>query len=466
MKKILFFAIGGGILVILLIVLIVLLVSGGGGNENSSAATSQQSQTDSENLDSDSNESNDLSITDSTVTVGGSVSQSSSVNSQGNSSTSKTQTTTQNQSTSTTKGGSTVTQTGKIDTTKYNLYTYSQRYWLGDTVYNESVYPMTTANGSNEVIQLLYDATSIVEVRSADLLTLYKAGTDYKLQNGKIVIPAGSAIKMNSYQEYYLTSPLADHSQKGPNGGYIYFSEGDTFHKRQIAVTYTHSTKWSGATPAKQGAKLPHLQASISNKSSMTIVYCGDSISCGANASSTVGASPNTPKWTEMFTASLNNMGVSVTDYNSSMGGQVSQWAVTNAQSKIIRYSPDLVVLGWGMNDGSLWNNVSPETYKANIKATINKIRDTLPDCEIILIGTILPNPEAVEFVGPHEQYTAKLYEVEKEYSGVVVSNMTEIHKYILTRKNYRDITGNNVNHPNDFISRMYVQVLLDTISK
>jgi lysophospholipase L1-like esterase len=173
-----------------------------------------------------------------------------------------------------------------------------------------------------------------------------------------------------------------------------------------------------------------------------------------------------TPKWTEMLTTSLNNMGLSVTDYNSSMGGQVSQWAATNAQAKIVRYSPDLVVLGWGMNDGSLWNNVSPATYKTNIKLTINKIRASLPDCEFILIGTMLPNPEAVEFVGPHEEYTAKLYEIQKEYSGIAVANMTQIHKYILTRKNYRDISGNNVNHPNDFISRMYLQVLLETISK
>ncbi|MPN39371.1 hypothetical protein SDC9_186899 [bioreactor metagenome] len=68
--------------------------------------------------------------------------------------------------------------------------------------------------------------------------------------------------------------------------------------------------------------------------------------------------------------------------------------------------------------------------------------------------------------MGPHEEYTNKLYEVAKDYNGVVVANMTQIHKYILTRKHYRDITGNNVNHPNDFVARMYLQVLLDTISK
>ena len=461
-KKILFFAIGGGVLLILLVLLLVLMLSSGGGDDVSSNGQPNQSTTKAQTNTTDIGSTD--SQTESSVTGDSESTQGITGNTQINT-TSSIKTTKSNETT-TTKEGSPVSETPVIDTTQYNLYTYSQRLWLGDTVYNESVYPMTTKSGSNEVIQLLYDATSIIEVRSPDLKKVYKAGVDYKLQNGKLVIPEGSSIPVNSYNNYYLDNAIADHSQKRLNGGFIYFSEGDVFHKRQIAVTYKHSTKWAGPIPTKDGAKLPKLQAIIKNKEPLTIVYCGDSISCGANASSTVGASPMTPKWTEMFTDSLEKMGVSVTDFNTSMGGQVSQWAATNAQAKINRYSPDLVVLGWGMNDGSLWNNVSPSTYKANIKLTINKIRAALPDSEIILIGTMLPNPEAVEFVGPHEEYTARLYEIQKEYSGVAVANMTQIHKYILTRKNYRDITGNNVNHPNDFISRMYLQVMLETISK
>jgi hypothetical protein len=100
------------------------------------------------------------------------------------------------------------------------------------------------------------------------------------------------------------------------------------------------------------------------------------------------------------------------------------------------------------------------------MKGMITRIRQELPDCEIILLGSILPNPEAEEFVGPVAEYTEELRKLADEYDGVVLANMTEIQSYILTRKSYRDITGNNVNHPNDFITRMYTQVLLRTISK
>lgn len=366
----------------------------------------------------------------------------------------------------TTKKDSAVNNT--IDTSRYNLYTYTQRYWEGDTVYNESVYPMTTQSGENEVIQLLYPATKILEVRSSDLKTVYEEGKDYQLSGGKLVIPKGSRIPVNDYNRYYLTESIADHAVKRLGGGYMYFSEGPTFHNAQIAVTYQHSAKWTGPVPAKQGAKLPRLSQRIAEKGSINIVFFGDSISCGANASSTVGASPMTPKWSEMFVEALEEQGVAVTDYNTAVGGQVSSYGVTNVQAKVIRYAPELVVLGFGMNDASLWNNTSVQQYYDNIRATIIQIREKLPECEIILLGSIIPNPEAVEFVGNGfiPQYTEQLKKLAGEYSGVVVADMTEIHTHILTRKNYRDITGNNVNHPNDFIARMYTQVLLDTISR
>lgn len=356
----------------------------------------------------------------------------------------------------------------KIDTSRYNLYTYTRRYWEGDTVYNESVYPMTTQSGENETVQLLYPATQILEVRSSDLKTVYQEGRDYQLVDGKMAIPKGSRIKVNDYNRYYLQESIPDHAVKRLGGGYVYFSEGPTFHNAQIAVTYRHSAAWNGPIPTKQGAKFPQLLQRISDKGSLNVVFFGDSISCGANASSTVGASPNAPKWTEMFVEALEAQGVAVTDYNTSVGGQVSSYGVTNVVAKVTRYTPDLVILGFGMNDASLWNNTSVQQYYENIRATVIQIRHKQPNCEIILLGSIIPNPEAVEFVGNGyvPQYTEQLKKLAKEYSGVGVADMTAIHTHILTRKNYRDITGNNVNHPNDFISRMYTQVLLDTISR
>ena len=41
---------------------------------------------------------------------------------------------------------------------------------------------------------------------------------------------------------------------------------------------------------------------------------------------------------------------------------------------------------------------------------------------------------------------------------------MTSVSKYIHQQKRYRDTTGNNVNHPSDFLARAYAQVIYQTV--
>ena len=52
--------------------------------------------------------------------------------------------------------------------------------------------------------------------------------------------------------------------------------------------------------------------------------------------------------------------------------------------------------------------------------------------------------------------------ELEKEYEFVGFANVTVMQAYMLEKgKRYRDMTANNINHPNDFAQRLYAQVIL-----
>ena len=54
---------------------------------------------------------------------------------------------------------------------------------------------------------------------------------------------------------------------------------------------------------------------------------------------------------------------------------------------------------------------------------------------------------------------------LEEKHPFVAVADMTTMHYNLLEKgKRYRDMTGNNVNHPNDFLARIYAQVILKTI--
>lgn len=55
------------------------------------------------------------------------------------------------------------------------------------------------------------------------------------------------------------------------------------------------------------------------------------------------------------------------------------------------------------------------------------------------------------------------LYDIADEFGGAVAS-ISELHDYILTKKRFIDMTGNNVNHPNDFMHRLHTQYYLEML--
>ena len=48
--------------------------------------------------------------------------------------------------------------------------------------------------------------------------------------------------------------------------------------------------------------------------------------------------------------------------------------------------------------------------------------------------------------------------------NGIVLADMTALTSDILRFKSFYDITGNGVNHPNDFGHRLYAQVILSML--
>ena len=73
----------------------------------------------------------------------------------------------------------------------------------------------------------------------------------------------------------------------------------------------------------------------------------------------------------------------------------------------------------------------------------------------------MLPNPEST-FTGTQEEFKAALDEL--KMPGIVVVDMTEVHRELLKFKSYQDMTGNNINHPNDFLIRWYAQEILGVL--
>ena len=352
-----------------------------------------------------------------------------------------------------------------MDETKFDLTLYMQPIWRGRTVHHESIMLLEGTDGHISDVPLFYDADHIDRVRSADLQTDYMPDIDFRLVDGKLFVPPLSTLPRTRHDAYYLKEKLDGHCfplNPAIGSGYIVIGEGAFFHQKQLAVTYTHHDPFRGAIPTCQSHLLPRTVDRLQQRKNLHLLIFGDSIATGANASGRSKAAPFMPGWfdllAETLRATYSHPMIRLT--NTSVGGTTSRWGADQAQARAARHKPDLAIIGFGMNDGS--GRVRSEDYLANIRLIMDRIRTDNPECEFILIATMLPNIEVSTFWGLQREYRPGLLAMQG--SGVAVADMTGIHEILLKRKRYCDMTGNNVNHPNDFLSRIYAQVLAATL--
>jgi len=80
--------------------------------------------------------------------------------------------------------------------------------------------------------------------------------------------------------------------------------------------------------------------------------------------------------------------------------------------------------------------------------------REKLPT-EIIVLLPLQTNPQAIK-TEPYQEYLNTLHKMERP--GLAVADAWTLHGEMLKRKSYMDMTGNNFNHPNDFLIRVIAQ--------
>ncbi len=335
-------------------------------------------------------------------------------------------------------------------------------FWEGNYVLDESALPLADREGNCAQIALIYHATEILSVRSATPELTFQAGKDYLLEDGKLTIPTGSRIPIMPYDEYY---PIDSDNGKNflhSDGGFIRIGDKSYFHERQIAVSYRHEDEWKGSVPEEKKHLLPYTLKRMEAGEETDILLFGDSISTGCNSSGWANVPPFQKPWYEMAVEQLaeayHTQGIHLK--NTSVGGKTSNWGCDTAVENAAHQRPDLCILAFGMNDGS--GRVPVKTYIANIRTIMEAVRAEKPLCEFVLVATTLANGEVKGFLGNQADYLPALMAMETE--GVCVADMTTVHRDLLARKAFRDLTGNNVNHPNDFLSRAYAQVLLRTL--
>ncbi|MBR5880276.1 MAG: hypothetical protein IKZ16_01200, partial [Clostridia bacterium] len=103
------------------------------------------------------------------------------------------------------------------------------------------------------------------------------------------------------------------------------------------------------------------------------------------------------------------------------------------------------------------------------IKKITDAFYEIAPNAEVLLVATMIPNPEATNgWYGNQHKFEDTFVSIAESYAkdgkSCAVAKMTSMSQRILANKRFRDHTGNNINHPNDFLGRLYAQVVFQTV--
>ncbi len=344
------------------------------------------------------------------------------------------------------------------DFTKYNLKTYTIPFWKTDVVYNETVMFISKTDST----PLLYKPKQIISVRSYDLEIEYIEGKDYIIKNGKISLTKNTTIPYFKKSEFYLKKEIPGYSFvcTKENVPYIFFGEGDTFTKKQIAITYIAEKNPLKTTIIDFSKNFSKSITKFKEKQKINVLFYGDSITVGANSSNFIRVKPFAETYPEMITSYIKQrFDCDINYINTAVGGVSTEWGINNVNERAIAYKPDLVFIAFGMNNA----NLTEREYADKIHQIVSPLQKDNPDIEIMLIAPMLPNKLVKAVYGNQYLYEKGLKALSDKY-GLAYAPITSVHEEILRTKRYCDMTGNNVNHPNDFLARVYVHVILTAL--
>jgi acyl-CoA thioesterase I len=234
-----------------------------------------------------------------------------------------------------------------------------------------------------------------------------------------------------------------DHSKFPGFGNGSYFAFVD--------YGFAPTTAWPVQAP--QSDLLPSTQAKLRAAAAVKIVAFGDSITAGGDAS--------TPelvfwrRWADHLQQKYPR--ARITAVNGATGGDSTVQGLQRLQAKVLDEKPDLVLIGFGMNDHNV-NGVPIPQFQENLKQMIARIRSEAA-AEVVLVSAFPPNPKWK--FGSHRMadYAEATRRVASDTACAYADVFTNWQAFA-ARKKPEDLLGNNINHPNDFGHWIYFRVL------
>ena len=363
--------------------------------------------------------------------------------------------------------------------------------WVGDTVYEETVMFV----GTDDIVPLLYPATEIVSITDYTGNTTFVEGSDYILENGMLKMPEGSNL-IYCPESTYWSKHSHDVYTLDKNGNYT-ITMACALYPYQVKVTYKHNSTSTISVP-NQSESFKDVIGKLERGEDVTIIFFGDSITEGWDCSLKLNIAPYMPQWSALVVQYLANKYEYSINYvdqdtsivtgawnypaehrvsfgdrgtinyiNTAVGGYTAKDAIakfdTHVSQQIDAYGCDLLFYAFGMN----CNFEDRNSLGADAKNFAKLLYTKSPDTALVIVSSMLYNTEVqTEHHTKGQEKTLKQIAKAIKATGqtVELAPLQSVFEQLDAVKRYRDLSGNNMNHPGDYLQRVYAQVVLQTI--
>jgi lysophospholipase L1-like esterase len=331
--------------------------------------------------------------------------------------------------------------------------------WASPVVYGESVLFIKEGDAA-PAARLALRPKKIKQIAMANRSRVFDEG-DYTVDpvTRTLTLTPNSKIPLLKTDELYPPkgSPHSYRAKADDPNRWMLFDEAHMFHDLQAEVTYEADEAWTGYRPKVAKDSLPRTLEKLKTGEPLTIAVSGDSISTGDNASGVTGAKPGMPGYPELVAEQLRvSFPSKVMLVNRAVGGWRLEHGLRDLP-KLLEAKPDLVIIAYGMNH---IRSRDPKKFKQMLGSMVEQIQAANKDTEILLVSPMYGNSQWSN--APKEQFPLHRDAIASFVRpGIAMCDVTSLWGSLIDRKGELDLTGNGVNHPNDFGHRLYAQAIL-----